>query len=106
MPSNTVPSFFALTRQRLFDYFLNLEIFDRIFPHLEQEKDWGYSFHTDQEMNEETEENHAEALLESIELQITRMPKAYGDAFRFVMHRDLSKRLRMYEQAARRRIQP
>jgi hypothetical protein len=106
MTAITQQSFFARLRQKFFDRAINYEIFDRIFPHLEREKNWGYFFSTDEEMEAQTEELDAAALLASIERQILRMPKAYGKAFRHVLHRELHRQLRRYEQAARRRVQP
>ena len=35
-----------------------------------------------------------------------KMPKAYGDAFRYIAYRDLNERMKMYLEIAERRIQP
>jgi hypothetical protein len=100
----TAGSFFARMRQKFFDWRTNLEIFDRIMPHLQKEKDWGYSFGTEAEMDAQTEQLDAQALLDAIERHASNMPKGYGKAFRHVMHRDLHERLLRYEKVARRRV--
>ena len=82
------------------------EIFDRIFPHLEREEDRGYSFGTDAEMDAETKHLDIKMMLAGLDVQIARMPKAYGEAFKHILHRDINERLRMFEAVGRRRIQP
>src|SRR5207237_849753 len=104
MKSNSAGSFFARMRQKLFNKCLNWEIFDRIFPHHQGEKNCGYPFRTRQQMNNQTNELDLESLLDTIEEHINNMPDAYGESFRYVMHRDLHARLSMYEQVARGRI--
>ena len=104
--SRKTGSFFAQLRQKLFDKRVNHEIFDRIFPHHLGEKDHGFSFDSRQEMIEQTEKLDVRSLLDSIERQIEKMPKAYGESFRHIMHRDLHERLKMFEQVARRRVKP
>lgn len=99
-------SFIKRIRQSLFRWRADREIFEKIFPHLRRAKDCGYSFLSDHEMNRQTEEFGVQGLLDTIERQIRRMPKAYGESFRHVMHRDLHARLIKYENAGRRRIQP
>ena len=99
-------SFTKRVTQRLFRWRTDREIFERIFPHLRREKDCGYVFVTDEEMNRQTEELGVHELLDTIEQQVLRMPKAYGESFRHVMHRDLHERLSMYELVAKRRVKP
>jgi hypothetical protein len=106
MTTETIGKFFANVRQKLFNRRIDREIYDRIFPHLEQEKDRGYPFDTDAEMNAQTEEFNVQALLDSIEWHAARMPKAYGESFRHIMHRDLHARLCRYAELATRRVQP
>ncbi len=91
-------------RQKLFRWRIEREIFDRIMPHLQREKDHGYSFNTDEEMNAQTEDASVQPLLDTIEGYILEMPDVYGALFRHIMHRDLHERLRMYEHVARRHI--
>ena len=104
MTKTPAESFFQKLRQKFFDYRVNLEIFNRIFPHNRGEKNHGYSFRSYLEMDEETEQLDSQALLEKIEQQASNMSDAYGQAFRHVMHRDLNARLQMFEKIARRRV--
>lgn len=106
MPRAPHSNFIARMRRKFFDWRINREIHDRIFPHLEREADHGYSFATDEEMNAQTEALDVQPLLDAIERHIRRMPKAYGEAFRHILHRELHERFRRFEQLARRRVQP
>lgn len=101
MSITTPGSFFARLLQRLFRARIEREIFDRIFPHLERERDHGYPFGTDEEMNAQTEQLDVQPLLDTIEGYILEMPDAYGASFRHIMHRDLHDRFCMYERVAR-----
>jgi hypothetical protein len=103
---NPSSSLFVRIRQRFFKWRLSREIFDRIFPHLEREQDHGYSFQSDQEMKAQTAALNAEALLKSVERQIHKLPRAYGESFRHIMHRDLCDRLSMYADEAKRQTHP
>lgn len=73
-------------------------------PHTMREKNFGYPFHTDKEMDAETKKINAQDLLYNIEILVSAMPKAYSKAFRHVMHRELQKQLLMYMQVAQRRV--
>jgi hypothetical protein len=51
--------------------------------------------------------------VQEIERDITRMPKAYGEAFRFILYRELKAckemprdRVKMFKMLARQRVQP
>jgi hypothetical protein len=57
-------------------------------------------------MKTQTEAFKVQVLLDCIEGHVSKMPKAYGESFRHIMHRDLYQRLTMYTDVARRRIQP
>lgn len=106
MKSNSVGSFFTELRRKFFKWRTNREIFERLFPHLNGETNFGYSFANDEQMNAQTEALELQATLDSLESQIRKMPKGYGKCFRHIMHRDLRERLRMYEQVARPRVHP
>lgn len=106
MIGNTHSSFIGRMRRKFFKWRINREIFDKIFPHLEWEQNHGYPFHTDAEMNAQTESLNVQALLDDVERQTKKLPKAYGEAFRHIMHRDLSVRLNWYVAEARRRTHP
>ena len=98
--------YFAQQRQKALKTRVNHEIHERLFPHLLGEKDFGYSFSSDEEMNALTEKLDVQPLLDTVERHICNMPKSYGESFRHIMHRDLHERFRMYEQVARKAVQP
>jgi hypothetical protein len=92
----------------LFATSVDREIYNRIFPHLEHEKHCGYSFGSDEEFAAQRKCDRSEfnRLVRSIEYNADRMPKAYGEAFRYIAIRDLKARAEMYEQLAHEQIQP
>lgn len=99
-------SFLTWMRQRFFDWRINREIFERLLPHLRKEKSGGYPFRTREEMKMQIESLDSQLLLQSIEEKIRAMPNAYGESFSHIMHRDMNRRLRLYENLAQRRVQP
>jgi hypothetical protein len=110
---NRIKSFFIGLRQNLFEWRLDSEIYGRIFPHLENERDHGYPFHSDEEFQKFCEDGEVKALpfVREIERDITRMPKGYGEAFRYILYRDIKTRGGMprsrgmlYQLLARRRV--
>lgn len=103
---NRNKSFFARLREKLFNYFVDLEIYDRIFPHHRGEKDFGYPFQSRKQMEQLTEKLDVAMVLKIIEGHISEMPEAYGKSFRYVLRRDLLLHLRKYEKLAQRRVQP
>jgi hypothetical protein len=106
MFGNTHRSFFAGLRRRFFRRQLNQEIMGKLFPHLEQETDHGYPFLTPEEMNAQTEQLEVRLQLERIEQQIQKLPRAYGECFRHILHRDLHQRLSLYARVAERETPP
>jgi hypothetical protein len=106
MIGNTSSSFLARMRQKLFKWRVDSEIYDRIFPQHRGDKDFGYPFRTRKEMQQHIAELDVPQLLEAVEQQIRHMPAAYGESFRYLMHRELQERLSLFEQLARRRVQP
>jgi hypothetical protein len=106
MTRNTTGSFFARMRQRFFRWSINREIFANLFPHLEHESDEGYPFVNDVEMVAQSEALDVQSLLEDVEKQIEKLPKAYGQCFRYLMRRDIHERLQMYARLAKRRTPP
>ena len=101
-------SFFTRLRQKLFKWHLEWEIYNRIAPHIHGEKDCGYLFDCEAELCKESLEGHinTQLNLEIIERQADHMGKAYGEAFRYIMYRDLNMRLLMYLKLAQRRVPP
>ena len=100
--------FFASIRRKLFNWRLNWEIFHKIFPHLRQEANHGYPFKSDDEMTRLHIRGRLQTKidLDLIERAAARMPKAYGEAFRYLMYRDLQQRMERYMEVAEERIQP
>lgn len=106
MIGNTRSSFIGRIRRKFFTRRVETEIFDRIFPHHRGEKDFGYPFRNRKEMQEHTAALGVPELLETVEQHIRQMPAAYGESFRYLVHRDLQQRLAEFEELARRRVQP
>lgn len=104
MKPNSVGSFFARLRQKWFARRLNREIYEHLFAHLEGEKDCGYPFQNDDQMESQTEALDVVMLLQKIEGRIQRMPEAYGKCFRYLLHRELNATLRQFDQEARRHV--
>jgi hypothetical protein len=106
MSRNRAGSFFARLRQKLFNWRINVEIHDRIFAHHRGERDYGYPFGNREQMKALTEQLDVQPLLDAIEEHIRNMPDAYGEAFRYIMHRDLHERFHTYERLARQGVEP
>lgn len=100
--------FFANIRRKLFNWRVNREIFQKIFPHLNGEANHGYPFGSKDEMVQLHIHSGLDAQMkfDMIERTAARMPKAYGDAFRYIAYRDLNERMKMYLEIAARRVQP
>jgi len=100
--------FFATIRRKLLNRRVNREIFDQIFPHLNQEADHGCPFNSEEEYEKQClyAELNAKLNFELIEKRAARLPEAYGKAFRYIAYRDLDERLKIYLEIADERIQP
>jgi hypothetical protein len=101
-------SLIATLRQKWLMWKMEREIYGRVFPHLEKQKDCGYPFQSDEEI--QTLILHAkldaQLHLETIERQADEMGKAYGEAFRFIMYRDLNRRTLAYAKLVQKRVPP
>lgn len=106
MIQNTNSSFFTQMRRKFFNWRLNREIFHNIFPHVMRESNEGYPFVNRTDMNAHTEAFDLKNLLDGVERQIEALPEAYGECFRYAMHRDLYERLSMYADEAKRQTDP
>src|ERR1035437_4611293 len=100
--------FLAKLRLKRFDRRVNREIFQQIFSHLNGEANHGYPFDSNDEMVRLHIRGNltAQRNLDVIERTAAKMPKAYGDAFRYIAYRDLNERMKSYLKIAERRIQP
>lgn len=105
---NRIKSFFAFVRLSVFTTLVEREIYHRIAPHIHKEKDCGYSFACEQELLDAAlQGNHdLKSQIAMIERAAENMGKAYGEAFRYIMYRDLSNRLLPYLKLAQWRIAP
>jgi hypothetical protein len=99
---------FASIRQKLFNQRVNWEIFHKVFPHLNRHADHGYPFSSKDEMVKLHIRSGLDAQMrfDMIERTAAKMPKAYGDAFRYIAYRDLNERMKMYLEIAAERVQP
>ena len=107
---NPLLSFLTNLQSKFLKWRVNREIFERVFSHLEQEKDYGYPFKTDAQLEAVTDNLNVQELLREAEECIARMPAAYGRSFRYIMHRDLRRQVLQYHLLAkwegRARINP
>jgi len=103
-----IKSFLAYVRFSLFTTRIEREIYHGIFPHLEQEKDCGYPFASDKEFLRQLESGNREleAAITALRRRTDAMPRAYGQAFRYIVCRDLNQRLKLYAELAKWRAQP
>src|SRR5690349_4619059 len=101
-----IQKFFARVHQTLFQALVEWEIYHRIFPHLNREAEHGYPFQSKDEMvGLHIGYNlHARIDLRMIERAAARMPRAYGDAFRYIAYKDLNHRIKMYLELAEERV--
>jgi hypothetical protein len=103
-----IGKFFANIRQNFFNWRVNQEIFHQISPHLRKEANNGYPFESKDDMVKlHVRGNlHAGLNLHLIGHTAAKMPKFQGDAFRYIVYRDLNERLEMYLTLAEECIQP
>jgi len=97
--------FFANIRRKLFTAHILREIYHKIFPHLNGAANLGYPFDSDDEMIKLHIHGNlaAHGTLRLIERAAAKMPKAEGDAFRYIAYRDLNERMEMYLKLAEQR---
>lgn len=102
-----VRSFIARLADRYLNWRLEREIYRQIAPHIHQERDLGYAFRDPQGLWQAAHHGNLDAVLqvERVEREADRMGKAYGDAFRYLMYRDLNHRLARYRRLMQRRFQ-
>lgn len=105
---HTIGSFFAGLRQKLFVRRVEREIYHRIAPHIHGEQDHGYAFKSEKELWKAAYHGTLDAQfdIEMIEKEADKMGKAYGDAFRYIMYRDLNACIARYKQLMSRRVSP
>lgn len=106
--TQTIKSVLRSFQRIIFEWRLEQEIFNRIFPHLNNEGDFRYPFRSDEEILREVERQSKELdrSIIMIEAHAQRMPRAYGLAFRYVFYREIRRCVAQYEKVARERIKP
>lgn len=105
---HTIKLFIASLRQKLFAARVEREIYHRIAPHIHHEQDHGYPFKSDKELWKAAYHGtlNAQFDIETIEKEADKMGKAYGDAFRYIMYRELNECLARYKQLMSQRVYP
>ena len=99
---------FSRINKWLFRERIEWEIYNQIAPHIHKEKDHGFPFGSPKELTGFSVSGGADAgrNLARIERTASTLPKAYGDAFRYIAYRDLNKRMQMYLELAEQSVQP
>lgn len=100
-----ISQFFANIRHARLKRRIEREIYHKIFPHLNKHANHGYPFSSDDEMVKLHLKGFFEASLtiDDINRAAAKMPRAEGDAFRYIVARDLTERMRMYLEFANER---
>ena len=100
-----IGKFIANVRRKLFEWRVEGEIYHKIFPHLNGRANHGYPFDSMDEMVSQHIGGIMDAndALHAINRAAAKMPRAEGDAFRYITYRDLNERMRIYLQFAKRR---
>jgi hypothetical protein len=98
----------ATLRQKWLMWKIEREIYGCIFPYLRKEKNGDYPFRSDKELQKIILHGKLDAQLHlaTIERQADEMGKAYGEAFRYIMYRDLNKRMLRYARLVQKRVPP
>jgi hypothetical protein len=102
----SIQSFVAGLRQRFLMWRLEREIYGQVFPQINGLHDHQYPFRTDRELVDARIHATLDArlYLGVIGAQADAMGKAYGEAFRYLMFRDINARLRRYVQLVQSRV--
>jgi len=100
--------FFRKIRQQFFEWRLDSEIYGQIFKQVNQEKEFDHPFDSREGLvkNMIRGELDAKLRMKILEEQGDQMPESYGEAFRYIMYRDLNERMLHYLKIAQRRIPP
>lgn len=87
---------------------LHFEISGRLSPHVRGERDGGYPFNDETSLAEAADRGHqdAQSHLATIEREAPRMGQAYGNSVRYLLYRDLNRRLARYQRIVRQNRQP
>src|ERR1019366_743575 len=93
---------FANDHQQTLDARVSREIYRRIFPHLKRQADYGYPFHSKDEMIKLYYRGYldAELGLKALLEAAMEMPTEEGDAFGYVAFREIGNLLNAFRQVA------
>lgn len=85
-------SFIADIHPKLSEWWMEFEIWGGILPHLNGDRNGGYRFSSNEELQRQIRQDLAglQSALRKIEQAGRAMPKAYGEAFRFIAYRDIT----------------
>ena len=101
---NIIGKFFTQVRQKLLARRIHREIKRGIFPQLAGDRNCGYPFKNEDELWQRALRGELDAELHLKLLQkAERMGQDYGQAFRYIMYRDLNARLKMYLEFVEKR---
>jgi hypothetical protein len=105
---NIIGKFVSKIRRKLFARRVEGEIYQKIFPHLNGAANHGYPFASTEEMEHHMVRGclHARLNLQIIDRTAAQLPKAEGEAFRYIAYRDLNERMEMYLALAEERTRP
>lgn len=105
---SSLQSFVAKLRHRKFCERVEREILMDIFTQIQGEADRGYPFNNAEELRDHNARigGDAKKHFAMLEDQFAQLPEAYGQAFRYIVYRDLDARMQQYLELARRRVQP
>jgi hypothetical protein len=105
---HTIKSLFAGIRQAIFAAHIEWETYHRIAPHIHSEANHGYPFDDLKELRKAAYHGNLDAQfeIECIEREADGMGKATGDALRYIMYRDINRRLAMYQKVMNRGLLP
>ena len=96
-PMKQIKSFLTRIHRKFFAWRIECEIYNHIFPHLKKKSGRGYPFTTKAELwcNAYRAELDAKLCMEFLQ-EAEAMEENYGQAFRYIMYRDLNARMKMY----------
>ncbi len=103
-----VGKFLARIRRKRFAANITREIYQKIFPHINDHVDHGYPFSSHDELETVRLKGYLSRVRASneIELAANKMPEAEANAFLYIVNRDLEEQMRMYLKYANARKYP
>ncbi len=105
---SSIRSFFATVRLKLLMWRIQREIYHRIAQQIHEGTALGYPFNSLDELAQTAHQASFDTRfrLTAIRKNAPQTGEAYGDAFLYIMHRDINRRLDMYEKHMRQCTMP